>query len=425
MSSEDNIPDDIDALIDPYLDKIYSGEWDSNKIIPEVYLHNVKNLLSGYEKGYEKKFFAPDWTQEDNNLLIRVQNNIFQFSGAKTYSELKELRDAVYENGHLLSKPDFRRRARQINYDYNETYLEAERQQVMAAGTQGSRWLDIEESADTHPYLEYVTAEDDRVREEHRRLAGIILPVDDPFWDQYYPPNGWRCRCSVRKITEREYDRKTENYEYRDMGDYLDSEHAQKVAGKVVAKPFRHNVGTSEVFERDEHPYFKANKDAKEVQLHAVKNYDMKSAKEIYEDERRLAKYKRTLQNDSDYFEFWEKLEQKYGNVGEGFTIVDRKNNLSLHFDRSLMDKIAVRERYAYFDEIERIVFNPDEVWATYKGGKGRFKEELFNVYIKYYEDKPVVVIINLKGRVDSFYKLNTTEQVEQFRAGLLKKKKR
>lgn len=60
-------------------------------------------LLDGYEKGYNKRFFSPDWTVKDNNLLTRVQNNIFAFSGAKSYAEMKELRDAVHENGNRLS----------------------------------------------------------------------------------------------------------------------------------------------------------------------------------------------------------------------------------------------------------------------------------------------------------------------------------
>lgn len=32
----------------------------------------------------------------------------------------------------------------------------------------------------------------------------MILPVDDPFWNSWYPPNGWGCKCWVRQITRRE-----------------------------------------------------------------------------------------------------------------------------------------------------------------------------------------------------------------------------
>lgn len=410
-------------MIEPYLEKIYSGEWDYDRVIDELYNRTAKDLLNSFEQGYDKEFFSVDWTTKDNRLLNRVQNNIFSFSGAKSYSEAQELRDAVYENGKLLDKAEFRQRARKINQTYNETYLEVERELVMKSGTEGSRWLDIEDSVDTHPYLEYVTMEDDRVRDEHRVLHGIILPVDDPFWNAYYPPNGYRCRCTTRKRTEREYAAKADVYRMRDNTSMLDSDECQKRAGKVVAKPFRHNVGTSEVFERNGHPYFKANKDAKEMQLSAVKNYGMKPIKDIYKKEQRLSGYRGSIKDLKDFNDLWANLENKYKGSGGSFTIVDRKNNISAHFDEKLKQKIINRERFSYFDEIEKIMHDPDEVWATRQSSK-TFGEELFNVYIRYYEDKPIVTFVNMDGRVDSMYRLDSIGQCEQYRIGLLKKKR-
>ncbi|EFA28896.1 virion morphogenesis protein, partial [Haemophilus influenzae HK1212] len=31
-----------------------------------------------------------------------------------------------------------------------------------------------------------------------------VYPVDDPFWDTFYPPNGWNCRCKVFAVKERD-----------------------------------------------------------------------------------------------------------------------------------------------------------------------------------------------------------------------------
>ena len=413
----------IDSLIEPYLEGIYSGEWNEDEVLEKVYFHNAKVLLNGYEKGYGKKFFSPDWTLKDNNLLVRVQNNIFAFSGAKSYAEMKELRDAVHENGNRLSFTDYKRRARKINVAYNENYLEAERQVVIASGMQGSRWLEIEETANEYPYLEYVTANDEHVREEHRRLHGIILPVNDPFWNSYYPPNGWRCRCSTRKRSEREYERKKQRYESQNREALPNSSQAQKIAGKVVAKPFRHNVGTTEIFDRDGHPYFKANPSAKEMQLSAVKHYGMKPVKQIYMDNRNLSVYKGEIKNEIDFIDYWKVLESHHGKPGEGFRLIDQKNKISASFDNDLKAKILDRERYSYFDEMIEVFTSPDEVWGTYNSSE-RYGTEFFNVYVKYYEDRPIVLLVDLNGRVDSFYKLKTVEQVEQFRAGLLKQRR-
>lgn len=427
LSAEESENAEIDALIEPYLNKLYSGEWDKNRVADEIYLHNVKALLDGYKEGYEKTFFSPDWTVRDNNLLTRVQNNIFAFSGAKSYAEMQELRDAVYENGVLLSPGDYKRKARKINSRYNVRYLEVERQNVIVSGTQGSRWLDIEESADTHPYLEYVTANDEHVREEHRRLHGLIYPVDDPFWRQFYPPNGWGpCRCSTRKLTERLYEHQKANYQGKNKSPMPTSEEAQKIAGKVVAKPFRHNVGTAEIFERDGHPYFKANAQAKEMQLSAVKNYGMKPAKEIYADSRNLSKYKKEIGNEKDYREYWDILESHYGKPGEGFTLTDKRQNISAWFDNTLKEKMLERGRYTYFDEAIDVFNNPDEIWGTFQMSKNRrFGEQFFNAYVKYYEDKPLVLLVDKDGAVKSFYKWDREiEDFEKFRVGLLKQKR-
>ena len=62
-----------------------------------------------------------------------------------------------------------------------------------------AKWKDFEAKKDRY-HLQYRTAADDRVREEHAALHGITLPPDDPFWKQYFPPNGWRCFPAGTKI---------------------------------------------------------------------------------------------------------------------------------------------------------------------------------------------------------------------------------
>jgi len=35
------------------------------------------------------------------------------------------------------------------------------------------------------------------VRPEHAALDRVTLPPSDSFWEEFYPPNGWNCRCTV------------------------------------------------------------------------------------------------------------------------------------------------------------------------------------------------------------------------------------
>lgn len=57
------------------------------------------------------------------------------------------------------------------------------------------------------PYWKYVTVGDGKTREAHRQMEGRIYAADDPIWDIWYPPNGFRCRCSVVSLTKKQVER--------------------------------------------------------------------------------------------------------------------------------------------------------------------------------------------------------------------------
>jgi len=68
-------------------------------------------------------------------------------------------------------------------------------------------WAKIERLADRRPWLMYDAVMDGRTRPLHRAWSGTVLRWDDRWWDTHYPPNGWRCRCMVRQLSDRDLDR--------------------------------------------------------------------------------------------------------------------------------------------------------------------------------------------------------------------------
>lgn len=50
------------------------------------------------------------------------------------------------------------------------------------------------------PYWEYQALDDSRTRFAHFLNDGKIYPINHPFWDIWYPPNGFNCRCGVRPV---------------------------------------------------------------------------------------------------------------------------------------------------------------------------------------------------------------------------------
>ncbi|HOT30145.1 MAG TPA: phage minor head protein [Candidatus Ozemobacteraceae bacterium] len=57
------------------------------------------------------------------------------------------------------------------------------------------------------PYWRYIAIMDRKTRQAHRELHGKIFRYDDPFWDHFYPPNGFNCRCRVATLSPREIER--------------------------------------------------------------------------------------------------------------------------------------------------------------------------------------------------------------------------
>lgn len=57
------------------------------------------------------------------------------------------------------------------------------------------------------PYWQYLAVMDSKTRPSHAALHGKIFPADDPFWNSFYPPNGFNCRCHVRSLSKRQIER--------------------------------------------------------------------------------------------------------------------------------------------------------------------------------------------------------------------------
>lgn len=67
---------------------------------------------------------------------------------------------------------------------------------------QAGRWRAIQEYKKEIPWLEYRTVGDGKVRDSHAALDGIILPADDPFWKDHFPPWDFGCRCQAIPMAE-------------------------------------------------------------------------------------------------------------------------------------------------------------------------------------------------------------------------------
>ena len=192
-------------------------------------------------------------TEIPEEMAARLREDVFVFSGCKTYHELKEASQMlVDETGQIKPLHRFIQDVKEIHPRYNEQYLEAERNFAITSAQMAAKWAEFEADGDRYD-LQYFTAGDGDVREEHAALNGTTLPPSDSFWMQYTPPNGWNCRCGVKQVLADKYPR-TDSSRAQDLGQAattsLDAE------GRNRAEMFRFNPGAQAVVFPPNHPYY-------------------------------------------------------------------------------------------------------------------------------------------------------------------------
>ena len=154
-----------------------------------------KELMKAVVSGYSKKDIAYNTT--DYNMLANLERNVYHFSAAKNYQELKTFTLAIKDdNGKIRSFSDYKQAIDQIHLKYN-SWLETEYDAAIGGSQMASKWVDFPEGS----ILEYRTAGDSRVRDDHAKLNGTKRKKEDPFWNTYYPPNGWKCRCTAIELS--------------------------------------------------------------------------------------------------------------------------------------------------------------------------------------------------------------------------------
>ncbi len=140
-----------------------------------------------------------------DTMRQRLTRSNYIFSGIKTFHELNEAFPSLLdENGDRKPFERFLNDVQSINDTYNSNYLHSEYNFIQASASMAAKWEQFAEDGDRY-FLQYRTAHDGKVRPEHAALEGVTLPMSDPFWETYYPPNGWNCRCTVTQVRKQKY----------------------------------------------------------------------------------------------------------------------------------------------------------------------------------------------------------------------------
>ncbi len=253
-------PFDHDAFND-VADMIYNaGGFDIDQIKDPKARKLIRETVNAINRGVD----AHLPTDVPDTLRCALEENGFIFSGFKTFHAMRELGlSMLTTDGNIKGYNEFKKDVQQIDAHYNTNYLYAEYKHAIGACQMAAKWHEQAKDGDRYD-LQYRTAQDPNVREDHRLLHGTTLPLSDPFWDKYYPPNGWGCRCTVVQVRKGKYPLSDPK---------LAMLRGDNATDTSKLKIFRYNPGKSMTLFPPKHPYYKAPAEAKAVCNELGKQY--------------------------------------------------------------------------------------------------------------------------------------------------------
>lgn len=226
--------------VEAYLLAIYSGLITTNALSVDYHEKIGGTLYNGVLKGWG----AVRFNEAEQEILAGLTENIYVFSAAKQYQQVREMEEIIKAfskaANELIPYSEFKKGALEIFETYNQNWLRTEYNTAIAQSQNAKKWAKIQAEKEIFPLLQYKTQNDGLVREAHAQWHNVIKPVNDPFWINNMPTNGWNCRCFTQQIEEGEV-----------------SENVPELTEDEQPELFKMNAGRDKlIFDPNKHPYF-------------------------------------------------------------------------------------------------------------------------------------------------------------------------
>ena len=164
--------------------------------------HNAP-LQKAVVEGYGKPLSKIEYGTPNYEFLKQLQTNTAVFAMFKSHASMKDMAALLKDaDGNLRSKYDFKKEALKVDDTYRTTKLDVEYDTAVRQARMASQWAKFQKNKHLYPNLKYLLTKAAKPDEKHLQFVGIIRPVDDAFWNAHYPPNRWRCQCSVEQTDE-------------------------------------------------------------------------------------------------------------------------------------------------------------------------------------------------------------------------------
>lgn len=384
----------------------------------ELFEYLSKDFLNAIHTAFKRPVNNADYVYDniDPAFVTAMEQNLFHFSAAKTLAEVQKL-NQLYRKAKTFE--EFSRKAAKVCTKFNKVWQKTEYDTANLTAESAANYQRLIKKANRFPYWQYVTAGDEKVREEHKKLDGVTMYWDDPRWDKIYPPNGWKCRCRVKPLLRNEANESIVQASQQTVDEFFGSVEWSN----SVASHFDHNPGKRQHVFNANQMYVKKfpNKATKLMDKVTPDDWGLKhSYKQLVRDATKKINWYEGKAAD------WWNLHKKVVESEEVLPIEDFSNR-TWHMDKKSFDEHTTDTkkkrafRTKYLDTINEVMKEPDEVWLNKDPDMDQTEDNELNqwLYVKYYEGVAIVCVCKLQNQQMNFktwYELHD----DKVRKGLL-----
>lgn len=404
MGANSKLPCPTATLSDDTLDnrlikRVANG--DAAYFDAELFKFISNDLLNAIHKVFKRPLKNADYVYDnlDPAFVTAMEQNLFHFSAAKTLAEVQKL-NQLYRKSKSFE--EFTAEAQKLCGKFNKVWQRTEYETANLTAEAAANYQRLKAKSGKFPYWQYVTAGDEKVREEHRKLDGVTLKHSDPLWDKIYPPNGWKCRCYVVPRMSNEVSKEMINTSKEIVAKYMDSDEW----AKIKATHFDRGGSRTDIFHSD-------NMYIRKFPTMAAKAMDKVTPMD-WGLERDYKKYTKKAANEIKVYkgtatDWWHKhattIEGREVLILEDYAgrkLVMSKKDFAVHTTDDVKNRLF---RVEYLNSLLEIVKDADEVWLGQEKKDKQGKDQYLNMwrYVKYYKGVALVCVYKIQGDNHSF----------------------
>lgn len=191
----------LGKLIEQLIDDIFkTQQMPNNDCSKQTTAAIAEHLWEGILQGYGTTLQEVDFDTPDHAMLRNLQQNAYVFSAAKAFQMAKSITQSLIDSqGGIRSFNDFKFYANQVTGQHMR-WLKTEYNTAIASAQMAAKWTKIQKEKQIFPLLQFDAVLDKKTTKLCKDFDRITLPVDHHFWAQFYPPNHWGCRSTVRQL---------------------------------------------------------------------------------------------------------------------------------------------------------------------------------------------------------------------------------